>query len=127
MRRHTIVGPLRDARGAAGRSRALRDALRREPTAVSLSQAMIDGLRVDAAQLPLWGPPAVLGDVVEQPQKADATVGARDMYPGLHGPGWADDGGGAGGEGPPAGLPRWWGQAVRSRHAVSPGVPASTV
>ncbi len=102
MRRHTIGGPLRDARGAAGRSRALRDALRREPTAVSLSQAIIDGLRVDAAQLPLWGLPAVLGDVVEQLRIADGTVGPQDLYPVL--PSAALAGGGGDLDAVPSGI-----------------------
>jgi hypothetical protein len=57
MRRHTIGGPLRDVRGARGRARALRDALRTDPTGLAAVEAMGVGLRADAAQLPLWGQP----------------------------------------------------------------------
>ena len=50
MRRHTIGGPLRDARGGA---RELRDALQLNPQAPEVA-AMVRGLLLDAAQLPLW-------------------------------------------------------------------------
>ena len=56
MRHDSIGGPLRDARGAQGWSRALRDVVRRDPTAVSLSAAIGEGMAADAAQVPLWGP-----------------------------------------------------------------------
>lgn len=54
MRRGTIGGPLRDSRGAGGRARAVRDALRRDPSAAALSGVLLEGLAGDAAQLPLW-------------------------------------------------------------------------
>jgi hypothetical protein len=54
IRRHTIGGPLRDARGARGRARALRDALRADPTGAEAAEAMGAGLVADAAQMPLW-------------------------------------------------------------------------
>ena len=57
MRRHTIGGVLRDTRGARGRPGALRDAVRREPTALSLAAAETLGAGFDAAQLPLWDEP----------------------------------------------------------------------
>lgn len=53
-RRHTIGGPLRDTRGARGRARALRDAVRRDASPGSLAAAAAEGLRFDTAQLPLW-------------------------------------------------------------------------
>ena len=37
LRRHTIGGTLRDTRGTRGRAGAMRDAVRREPTALSLA------------------------------------------------------------------------------------------
>lgn len=74
MRRDTIGGPLRDARGARGRSRALRDAVRRDPTSVSLSTAIVEGMAADAAQVPLWGPGSL--DVeVEQSRRGRRTEG----------------------------------------------------
>jgi hypothetical protein len=54
MRRHTIGGPLRDVRGARGRSRAVRDALRADPSGAAAVAAMSAGLGADRAQLPLW-------------------------------------------------------------------------
>jgi hypothetical protein len=54
MRRDTIGGALRDSRGAGGRARAVRDALRRDPSAMALSGVLLEGLGGDAAQLPLW-------------------------------------------------------------------------
>jgi hypothetical protein len=78
MRRDTIGGPLRDARGARGRSRALRDAVRRDPTAVSLSAAIGDGMAADAAQVPLWGPGS-LDMEIEQGRLAEAAVGPQDF------------------------------------------------
>jgi hypothetical protein len=54
MRRRTIGGPLRDARGSRGRARALRDALRADSTGVAAAQAIGVGLATDAAQMPLW-------------------------------------------------------------------------
>jgi hypothetical protein len=78
MRRGTIGGPLRDARGARGRSRALRDAVRRDPSAVSLSAAIVEGLAAYAAQVPLWGPGAMDAEV-EQSRLAEPTVGPEDF------------------------------------------------
>lgn len=57
LRRHTIGGTLRDVRGARGRAGALREAVRRDPTALSLAAAMTLGAGFDAAQLPLWEEP----------------------------------------------------------------------
>lgn len=65
MRRHTIGGPLRDTRGARGRARALRDALRRDPTGAEAAAAMGAGLRGDAAQLALW-PEALDVELVDE-------------------------------------------------------------
>jgi hypothetical protein len=80
LRRHTIGGPLRDTRGARGRARALRDAVRRDPTAVSLSEAIAEGLRLDAAQMPLWGESTeVSSGRVEQ---SGVLVGAQDISTG---------------------------------------------
>ncbi len=78
MRRDTIGGPLRDARGARGRSRALRDAVRRDPTAVSLSAAIVEGMANDAAQVPLWGPGSLDAEI-EQSRLAESTVGPQDL------------------------------------------------
>jgi hypothetical protein len=57
MLRHTIGGALRDVRGARGRARALRDALRTDPTGLAAVEAMGVGVRADAAEPPLWGHP----------------------------------------------------------------------
>ena len=57
LRRYTIAGTLRDTRGARGRAGALRDAVRREPTDLSLAAAVALGAGFDAAQLPLWVEP----------------------------------------------------------------------
>ena len=54
MRRATIGGALRDSRGARGRARAIRDALRQDPTLASLEGAARVGLAADLDQLPLW-------------------------------------------------------------------------
>jgi negative regulator of sigma E activity len=54
MRRTTVGGALRDSRGARGRARAIRDAMRREPTLKSLDAAARLGLAADLDQLPLW-------------------------------------------------------------------------
>ena len=54
MRRDTIGGALRDARGARGRARAIRDAIRRDPSIDSLQAAARLGLTDDLDQLPLW-------------------------------------------------------------------------
>jgi hypothetical protein len=54
MRRATIGGALRDSRGARGRARAIRDALRQEPTIESVEAAARVGLAGDRDQLPLW-------------------------------------------------------------------------
>ncbi len=78
MRRDTIGGPLRDARGARGRSRALRDAVRRDPSAVSLSAAIVAGMASDVAQVPLGGP-GPLEVQVEQSRLAETTVGPQDL------------------------------------------------
>ncbi len=53
-RRHTVGNPLRDRRGARGRARAVRDALRVDASLRSLLEASRDGLGDDEAQLPLW-------------------------------------------------------------------------
>jgi len=53
-RRQTIGAPLRDSRGARGRSRTLRDLLRLGASACELKAAMDAGLTLDAAQLALW-------------------------------------------------------------------------
>lgn len=53
-RRHTMGAPLRDSRGARGRSRTLRDLLRLGASASELKAAMDAGLTLDAAQLALW-------------------------------------------------------------------------
>lgn len=58
MRRHTIAGPLCDTRGARGRARAVRDALRADPSGAAAAEVMRAGLRGDLAQLPLWTPEA---------------------------------------------------------------------
>lgn len=84
MRRHTIGAPLRDARGARGRSRALRDAVRRDPTAVSLAEAIQAGMTADAAQLPLWGEAVVVDAVgsavvIERGRLADEPLGSQDL------------------------------------------------
>ena len=47
MRRHTIGGPLRDARGARGRSRAVREALRADPSGAAAEAVMRAGLGGD--------------------------------------------------------------------------------
>ena len=52
LRRHTIGGVLRDTRGARGRAGALRDAVRREPTARKAGEAAL--ARVAAR----WGQPS---------------------------------------------------------------------
>ena len=57
LRRQKIGGVLRDTRGARGRPGALRDAVRREPTALSLAAAETLGAGFAAAQLPLWDEP----------------------------------------------------------------------
>lgn len=54
MRRGTVGGVLRDSRGARGRARAIRDALRLDPTIESLEAATRVGLAADLDQLPLW-------------------------------------------------------------------------
>lgn len=54
MRRATVGGALRDSRGARGRARAIRDALRQDPTIESLETAARAGLAADLNQLPLW-------------------------------------------------------------------------
>jgi len=54
MRRDTLGGALRDARGARGRARAIRDALRREPSVQSLEAAARLGVIDDLDQLRLW-------------------------------------------------------------------------
>ena len=54
MRRHTVGGVLRDTRGARGRAVELRNAVRDDPCARTLTQAMNAGLIWDQAQLPLW-------------------------------------------------------------------------
>ena len=66
MRRHTIAGPLRDARGARGRARAVRDALRADPSGAAAAEVMRAGLNGDLAQLALWWEPP-----------RDSTVAAR--------------------------------------------------
>lgn len=53
-RRQSLGNPLRDERGSRGRSRALRDILRREGTPGALAAAVAEGLRCDAGQLSLW-------------------------------------------------------------------------
>ena len=53
-RRHALGNPLRDGRGSRGRSRAIRDILRREGTPRALAAAVAEGLLCDAAQLSLW-------------------------------------------------------------------------
>jgi hypothetical protein len=73
MRRHTIGGPLCDARGARGRARAVRDALRADPTGSRAVEVMRSGLGVDLAQLPLWSD-AASGEVVEQSRMAERPV-----------------------------------------------------
>lgn len=54
MRRATVGGALRDVRGARGRARAIRDALRRDASIESLEAAAQVGLSADLDQLPLW-------------------------------------------------------------------------
>ena len=54
MRRGTVGGVLRDSRGARGRARAIRDALRLDPTIESLEAATRVGLAADLDQMPLW-------------------------------------------------------------------------
>ena len=54
LRRHAIGRKLRDTRGARGRTGALRGAVCREPTALSLAAAETLGAGFDSAQLPLW-------------------------------------------------------------------------
>ena len=54
MRRATVGGVLRDARAARGRARAIRDALRQDPSIESLEAAARVGLAADLDQLPLW-------------------------------------------------------------------------
>jgi hypothetical protein len=78
MRRDTIGGALRDARGARGRARALRDAVRRDPTSVSLAAAMGVGMGADAAQVPLWELGTLDGDV-EQGGLPELPVGPEDL------------------------------------------------
>lgn len=73
---HDPVGRCASSCGRGG-SRAERDGLRRDPSAVRLAAAMTDGLHVDAARFPLWGAPAVSGDVVEQLRVTDRPVGAQ--------------------------------------------------
>ncbi|MDQ3502713.1 MAG: hypothetical protein M3486_03700 [Actinomycetota bacterium] len=52
-RRHALGNPLRDGRGSRGRSRAIRDILRREGTPRALAAAAAQGLRCDPTQLNL--------------------------------------------------------------------------
>jgi len=65
LRRHTIGGTLRDTRGARGRTGALRDAVRREPIALSLAAAETLGAGFDAAQLPLWDEPLSFCEIAQ--------------------------------------------------------------
>lgn len=53
-RRHTIGNPLRDSRGARGRAKEIRDIVRRDASPQAIAAAVAQGLRHDAAQLPLW-------------------------------------------------------------------------
>jgi hypothetical protein len=73
-RRHTVGNPLRDTRGARGRVRALRDVVRRDPTAADLQLAISAGMVFDEAQLPLWQGSPVLagGDVILQRAPSDS-------------------------------------------------------
>jgi hypothetical protein len=84
MRRHTIGGALRDARGARGRARAVRDALRADPSPAALQQALRAGLLSDAAQLSLWDAPESddLVEVTEQLRVADGPTqpGVRPRF-----------------------------------------------
>lgn len=76
QRRHTIGGALRDSRGARGRARALRDAIRDDPTGRTVAATVVAGLRADAAQLPLWGEAAVVDlTSADQDVLADQPVG----------------------------------------------------
>jgi hypothetical protein len=89
MRRHTIGTPLRDQRGARGRARAVRDALRVDPTGVRAVEVMRSGLAGDLEQLPLWadagstvpiGLPSIeLDHVVEQCGLGDRLVGPQHL------------------------------------------------
>ena len=54
LRRDTIGGALRDSRGARGRARAIRDALRDDASPASLQAAARCGMAADRAQLALW-------------------------------------------------------------------------
>ena len=77
MRRHTIAGPLRNTRGARGRARAVRDALRADPSGAAAAAVMRAGLGGDLAQLPLW--PAASDVVVEQGGLPEGPVGPYDL------------------------------------------------
>lgn len=77
MRRHTIGGPLRDTRGARGRARAVRDALRTDPSGAAAATVMRAGLAGDLAQLPLWRTTSDV--VVEQGRLAERPVRPHDL------------------------------------------------
>jgi hypothetical protein len=80
MRRHTIGGVLGDERGSRGSARALRDALRVDPSGVRAAEVMRAGVSVDLAQLPLWPDAAAAGgsgEAVEQGGLAEPAVGPQ--------------------------------------------------